>query len=247
MHFDSRVARPSPVRELLLVAGLFLVYKLGRQLLAGDVTAAYTNASHIWTLERAWRLPSEAAVQQLILGHDLAVRAANIYYAFVHFPAAVALLVWTYLRRPDLYRLARTTLALLTAAALVLHILIPLAPPRLLPAAGMVDTGNAIGPGVYTASTNAFTNQYAAMPSLHVGWAAVIAIVLVQAGRTRRRWLWTLHPLVTLAVVVVTGNHYWLDAAAALVMLAAIMLLRGRRRNGPALQPVPQHISIDQG
>jgi hypothetical protein len=226
MSVDQRAARPHPLRELLLVIALFAVYNLGRLVLAGDVSAAYANAGRVWELERAWNLPSEAALQEALLGQAWGVRAANVYYACVHFPATAALLLWTYLRQPALYRRARTTLAALTAAGLVVHILYPLAPPRLLSAAGMVDTGHAVGPSVYSGSaSDALANQYAAMPSLHVGWATVVAAVLVTGTRGRRRWLWLLHPLATLAVVVLTANHYWLDAVVALALLTAIHLV----------------------
>jgi hypothetical protein len=217
--------RPRPIPELLLVASLFLAYKLGRLAVAGDVTTAYANAAHLWELQRAWGLPSEAALQQAALGHPRLLRAANVYYAGVHFPATAALLLWTYARRPDLYRWARTSLAWLTAAAFVVHVLFPLAPPRLLAMTGMVDTGHALGPAVYgNPASDVLANQYAAMPSLHVGWAAVVALVLIRATRGRWRWLWLLHPFTTVAVVVVTANHYWLDAAVALLLLAAIQL-----------------------
>lgn len=219
--------RPHPVRELLLVAALFLAYKLGRLAVAGDVSAAYTNAEHLWHLERVLRLPSEAGLQQAVLGHDRLVRAANLYYAGVHFPATAALLLWTYLHRPHLYRWTRNTLALLTAAGFAVHALLPLAPPRLLAATGMIDTGHTIGPTVYgNPSSDLLANQYAAMPSLHVGWATVVAIVLIRATRGPWRWAWLLHPIATLAVVVVTANHYWLDAAVALALLGATQLVR---------------------
>ncbi|MEH1127662.1 phosphatase PAP2 family protein [Micromonospora sp. CPCC 206061] len=228
MSIDHRAARPRPVRELLLVAVLFLAYKLGRLAVAGDLSTAYANAVDVWDLERALRLPSEAALQGLVLGHDGLVRAANLYYACVHFPATAAVLLWTYLRRPALYRWARTTLALLTAAGFVAQVLVPLAPPRFLWLTGMEDTGHSVGPTVYGSSTAAFANQYAAMPSLHVGWAAAVAIVLIAATRSRWRWLWLLHPLLTLAVVVVTANHYWLDGIVSLALLGAILLVLRR-------------------
>ncbi|GAA4724028.1 phosphatase PAP2 family protein [Phytohabitans rumicis] len=221
--------RPRPLRELLLVAGLFLAYKLGRLAVAGDVSTAYTNAAHVWDLERAIGLPSEAALQHAILGVDWLVRAANLYYAGVHFPATAALLLWTYLRRPALYRWARTTLAALTATGFAVQMLLPLAPPRLLAAAGMVDTGHAVGPSVYgNPTSDVLANQFAAMPSLHVGWAAVVSIVLIRATHGPWRWLWLFHPVITLAVVVVTANHYWLDAAVALALLGAIALVMAR-------------------
>jgi hypothetical protein len=89
----------------------------------------------------------------------------------------------------------------------------------------MVDTGHILGPSVYGPSTAAFANQFAAMPSLHVGWAALVAVVLVRGLHGRLRWLWLLYPVLTLLVVVVTANHYWLDAAVALLLLAADLAL----------------------
>jgi hypothetical protein len=203
-----------------------MAYKLGRLAVARDAHAAAVNAARVWRLERAWKLPSEAAVQHLVLGHDGIVRAANLYYAGVHFPATAALLLWTYLCRPAFYRWARATLASLTAAAFAVEVLVPMAPPRLLPMARMVDTGHTLGPSFYgNPATATLTNQYASMPSLHVGWAAAVATVLISATRSRWRWLWLLYPLLTLAVVVVTANHYWLDIAVALALLGAVLMV----------------------
>uniref|UniRef100_UPI001ABF7F72 phosphatase PAP2 family protein n=1 Tax=Streptomyces carpinensis TaxID=66369 RepID=UPI001ABF7F72 len=112
-------------------------------------------------------------------------------------------------------------LAAVTAAALVLHLTFPLAPPRMLAEAGLVDTARAFGPSVYgPPKTDHLSNQFAAMPSLHFGWALMVAIALIMATTSRRRWLWLLHPLLTLLVIVGTANHYWLDAIAAAALLA---------------------------
>ncbi|MER7891687.1 phosphatase PAP2 family protein [Micromonospora sp. NPDC094482] len=235
MGADDRGKRPHPVRELLIVAALFLAYKVGRLLVVGDLPTAYAHATHVWALERAWGLPDEATLQRSVLSHDGLVRAANRYYASVHFPATGALLLFTYLSRPALYRWARTLLAALSGVGFAIQALIPLAPPRLLSATGVLDTGRVVGPSAYgDPATDTLSNQYAAMPSLHVGWATVVAIVLIAAGRTRWRWLWLLHPLLTLTVVVITGNHYWLDAVAALALLGAILLVAPRPRSAPA-------------
>jgi len=235
MRSETGRTRPNAVRELLLVGSLFLAYKLGRVLISGHVGEAFAAAGRVWSLERWLHLPSEAALQQLVLGDAWLVRSANAYYAWVHFPATAAVLLWAYLRRPDLYRWARTRLAVLTAAGFAVHVMLPLAPPRLA-VAGMVDTGHAVGPSVYGPSTAAFTNQFAAMPSLHVGWAALVAVVLVLGLRSRLRWLWLLYPALTLLVVVVTANHYWLDAVVAVALLAADLALLARRRPRPAIR-----------
>ncbi|MFE1193031.1 phosphatase PAP2 family protein [Streptomyces olivaceoviridis] len=213
-------ARPSLIREFLLVAGLFLVYKLGRQLATGHTADAFRNARHVWHLERSVHLPHETAVQSALLHGDTLVHLANTYYATVHFPATLAFLVWLYLRRPAHYVWARRVLAVLTTAALVLPFTFPLAPPRMLTGTGLVDTARIYGPSVYgPPSSDHLSNQFAAMPSLHFGWALMVAIGLMAATRSRRRGLWLLHPLVTLLVIVGTANHYWLDAIVATAML----------------------------
>ncbi|MEU5097430.1 phosphatase PAP2 family protein [Streptomyces sp. NPDC020996] len=220
----AAVTRPPLVREILLVAGLFLVYKAGRQLVAGHTAEAYRNADRVWDLERAVHLPGEGAVQSLLLhGHGLP-QIANTYYATVHFPATAAFLVWLYLRRPAHYVWARRVLSAVTAAALVLHLGFPLAPPRMLAATGLVDTGHVYGPSVYgPPRTDHLSNQFAAMPSLHFGWALMVAAGLILVTRSRLRWLWLLHPLLTLLVIVGTANHYWLDALAATALLGAAL------------------------
>jgi hypothetical protein len=223
-------ARPPLVRELLLVAGLFLVYKLGRQLATGHTGEALHNAHRVWDLERTVHLPGEGSVQSLLLDqsvlldHHSLVRLANTYYATVHFPATVAFLVWLYLRRPAHYVWARRVLATVTSAALVLPFAFPLAPPRMLAATHLVDTAHVYGPSVYGPPTSDhLSNQYAAMPSLHFGWALMVAIGLMTATRSRWRALWLLHPLITLLVIVGTANHYWLDSIAATVMLGTTL------------------------
>ncbi|WP_079102713.1 phosphatase PAP2 family protein [Streptomyces sp. TP-A0356] len=217
----AAIRRPPLVRELLLVAGLFLVYKFGRQLANGHTAEALGNAHRVWGWERSLRLPGEGAVQSALLHGDALVRAANLYYVAVHFTATAAFLVWLYLRRPAHYVWARRVLALVTGAALALHLTFPLAPPRMLDVAHLVDTGQVYGPTVYGArpETDSMANQFAAMPSLHFGWALMIAIGLIVATRSRLRWLWLLHPLLTLVVIVGTANHYWLDAIVAVVLL----------------------------
>ncbi|WAU83885.1 phosphatase PAP2 family protein [Streptomyces sp. Qhu-G9] len=233
---SAAIPRPPLVRELLLVAGLFLVYKLGRQLATGHTAEAFGNAHRVWDLERFVHLPGEDSVQSAMLHGDTLVHVVNTYYATVHFPATAAFLVWTYLRRPGHYVWARRVLAAVTAAALVVHLTFPLAPPRMLAATGLVDTGQVFGPTVYGASpeTDSLSNQFAAMPSLHFGWALMVAIGLIVATRSRWRWLWLLHPLVTLLVIVGTANHYWLDAIVAAALLGiALAVVRPPRRTAP--------------
>ncbi|MER5307483.1 phosphatase PAP2 family protein [Streptomyces sp. NPDC002773] len=235
-------ARPPLLRELALVTALFLVYKFGRLFANGHETRAFRNADRVWDAERAVHLPGEGTIQQLLLHGEPLVRAANTYYAAVHFPATLAFLVWLYLRRPAHYVWSRRVLALLTAAALAVHLLMPLAPPRMLAASGLVDTARVYGPSVYgaTPETDSMANQFAAMPSLHFGWALMVAIGLIAATRSRWRVLWLLHPLLTLFVIVGTANHYWFDALAAAALLGLALLAVRAPGHRTAPPPTPR-------
>jgi hypothetical protein len=229
-------------REIALVAVLFLAYKVGRLAADGHVGQAFDWAHHVWNLERLLNLPSEYALQQAVIGQEWLIKAANCYYAYVHFPATAVCLIWLYIWRPERYVHTRRMLAWLTAAALVVHLLMPLAPPRMLAEVGIVDTGRLFGPAVYgSPATDTLTNQYAAMPSLHVGWALAIAIALIGAtGSGRWRWLWLAHPVITILVVVVTGNHYWLDAMVVMVLLGAVLAVQNARAGSPAEVRIPR-------
>ncbi|MEU4238552.1 phosphatase PAP2 family protein [Actinoplanes sp. NPDC026619] len=227
-------------REILLVLVLFMAYKVGRIAASGHVGEALANANQVWSLERLLHLPSEYGFQHALLGQQWLIKTMNCYYAYVHFPATAACLIYLYIWRRDRYKPTRRLLAWLTATALVVHLLMPLAPPRMLSAIGMVDTGRLLGPAVYgSPSTDSLTNQYAAMPSLHFGWALAIAIAMIGATRGRWRWLWLIHPTITLLVVVVTGNHYWLDAVVAAALLGLVGALLNFRTTAPA-PAIPQ-------
>jgi hypothetical protein len=224
------------LREIALVAILFLAYKLGRVAATGHVEEALANARDVWHLERLLHLPSEYTLQHAAVGHEWLIKLANCYYAYVHFPITTACLIWMWVRRPELYVRTRRMLAWLTALALVVHLVMPLAPPRMLTAMGMLDTGKLFGPAVYGSPTSdTLTNQYAAMPSLHVGWALAVAIALMAATTSKWRRLWLLHPVITLFVVLVTGNHYWLDAIVVTALLGMVVALQAGWRPAPAV------------
>ncbi|GAA0604191.1 hypothetical protein GCM10009547_02480 [Sporichthya brevicatena] len=216
-------------RELIAMLVLFTIYKFGRVVHTSDVNLAYENAQRVWDLERWARLPNELHAQQAMLPMQWLVEFANSYYAFVHLPGTGAFLIWMYLRRPLLYPPVRRAIIAMTAIALLGHILFPLAPPRMLTQYGFVDTAAIYGPNVYGDDPEAqsLINQYAAMPSLHVGWAMLVAVGLIAAFKTRWRWLWLLHPTITAMAVVGTANHYWIDGIIACLLLALVVYLCG--------------------
>lgn len=229
------------LREVALVGGLFALYNVVRLLAAQRVSGAFENADQLLRVERWLNLPSEQTVQALALNASDVIRAANGYYASVHFPLTFAFLLWLFLRRPSDYIWARRSLVLASAVALLVQVFWPLAPPRMLSELGYVDTALAYGQSVYGAvGENALSNQFAAMPSLHVGWALLVAIVCIRCLTSPWRWLWVLHPVVTTLVVVVTANHYWLDAAlGALLVVGALRFTNAGGDTSPSEAWVP--------
>jgi len=217
-------------RELTLIAALFLFYKLARGLTADDVGLARQNAERVLSWERWLHLPSEAAFQDAILEAPWLVEAANTFYATVHFPVSIACVVWLFVRHRAHYRWMLTSIVVLTLSALVVHLTFPLAPPRMM--AGFVDTGVVYGQSVYAGAAGRSANQIAAMPSLHVGWALLVALALIRVLHTRWRWLALAHPTLTVLVVVATANHYWLDGIVAALMLAATLLVVSHATGG---------------
>lgn len=226
------------VREVLLLAFLFGVYNLGRYISAGHAGEAFAHADTLIHLQTQLGLPSEASIQRAALSIPDLAQAANRYYAFVHFPLTAIVLLWLMIRRPAQYSKARWALASLTGFALIGHLVFPLAPPRMM--AGWVDTGVLLGQSVYGPDAESgIANQFAAMPSLHVGWALLVAVFMIRATRSRWRWLWIAHPIITFTVVVVTANHYWSDGLVAIALAVPLLILfrtgRVRRDSAPAL------------
>jgi hypothetical protein len=216
--------------QLLIEIGvmflLLTLYRYGRYLARNDVVGAFRNADDILALEDRLGIANEQALQRLLLDHLFVVKAMNRYYAMAHFPVSVGFLAVTYVRAPTLYRHVRAVFIAVTAAGLLIHVVYPLAPPRML--GGFVDTIRVWGPSIYEKpGVSGFANQFAAMPSLHVAWATIVAYGAMQWKTGRWRWLrWVLvaHPVITTLAVVVTANHYWADAivAWALVLVAIV-------------------------
>jgi hypothetical protein len=164
-------------------------------------------------------------VQRLFLPHPLIVQAFNLYYDVLHFPVLIACLVWLFIWHRDIYVRRRTTLAVFTGACLLVQ-LIPVAPPRMLPGTGMVDTAVLYHQSVYQQTAGFNPDQLGAMPSVHVGWAILVAIMVISAARSRWRWLVVLYPVATTLAVVVTANHYWMDGIVAALILVVVLLVQ---------------------
>ncbi len=219
-------------REVLLIAAFYGLYTMVRDV-RGDtpvsVLQATTNAHRIVRVERALGLFHEANIQHWFLHYRELVRLCDDYYGTIHFVAAAGVLGLLFFRYPWRYRLWRNTLAVATGLALIGFSFFPVLPPRLLPPGyGFVDTLRVVG-GLWNFSSgpvNDVSNQYAAMPSLHTTWSAWCAFALLPLIRpVWGKVLVLLYPAATIFCIVVTANHYILDAVAGLLLLAGSYLL----------------------
>jgi hypothetical protein len=214
-------------REVLYVATFYGIYTLIRNQFGSAAVGsaeAFHNARRLISVERHLGAFHEEAVQQLFLGWKAFIQFWNLYYGTFHFVVTAFCIVWLFVRFPDRYVRWRTTLAVTTGLGLIGFAFFPLMPPRLLPPQfGFVDTLSSIG-GLWSFDSGTMqqvSNQYAAMPSLHFAWSTWCALVLVPT--VNKTWLKALaiaYPACTLFAIVVTGNHYWLDAAGGATALA---------------------------
>jgi hypothetical protein len=227
--------RPRWWTELSLLAVVYVAYSAGRLLARGDVGTAVDNGLAILRAEKALFIDAETPLNRLFTEHPAIGIPADFVYATLHYLVTPVILVWLFRRRPLQYRAARAWLMTSTLLGLVGFTLMPTCPPRLLDAAhGFVDTmaqyssygwwgGEASAPR----GLGSFTNQYAAMPSLHVGWALWCGVMLWQYGRRTAlfRTLAVAYPLITVIVVMGTANHYFLDAVGGAAVMGAGALL----------------------
>jgi hypothetical protein len=216
-------------RESGYVAGLYALWQLAASASLLGTSGAFARARWIEHVERAGHLPSELDAQRLITPHPLLTQACNLYYATMHFAALGALLLWLFIRHRDRYPEVRTTIVLLTASCLLVQFL-PVAPPRLLPDLGYVDTAVQYGQSVYTALQAVGPDELSAMPSVHVGWAVLIAVVVVRISPSPWRWWVLMHAAITIFVVAATANHFWLDGVVAIALLALSMGVQSAAR-----------------
>ena len=237
--------------ESALLFGLYALWQFAGSFTVMGTSGALPRARWLWDAERILHLPSETALQRLILPHPLLVQLCNLYYDILHFPLLGACLIWLYARHRADYPRIRTTVALFTGVSLLIQ-LITVAPPRLLASTGMVDTAVQYGQSVYAWSGGFDADEFSAMPSVHVGWAIIVAIAVITVSRRRWRWLAVAYPVLTLLVVVVTANHFWLDGIAAGLLVALVLVVQraarglrsGKSSEGAQVKPVRGEMSV---
>ncbi len=245
------------VRESLVVLLAALLYFFVRGLMDSQTSLAVANAHDVIALERALGLFHEPWLQQQVIARDWLVTLLNRIYIFGHWPVIIGTLTWLVWKHPGMFARYRSALLLSGAIGLVFFVLLPTAPPRLVPGSGFVDTVTLHSEAYRVLQPPSFTNPYAAMPSLHVGWNLLMGIAIVRHASTRwARWFGYLMPLVMWIATILTANHYIIDgvvgSAVALTGLGIAIWLE--RRNAPkrpaqdaSTAPIPRSRSIGQG
>jgi hypothetical protein len=209
------------LRDFVVLNVLFIIWRVVGRVSLFHEAGAFGRGRWIWHLERTLHLPSEAAMQRAVLPHTMLSKICNGYYAYGHAPMLAGVLIWLLWRHRDQYPKWRNLVVAFTGVSLLIGLL-PVAPPRLIPSLHMVDLADRYHQSVYSALGKGITDQLSSIPSVHVGWAILVAAAIITVSRSRWRWLAVAHPIITAYVVVVTANHYWLDGFAAIVLLGAI-------------------------
>ncbi|MBM7167367.1 phosphatase PAP2 family protein [Streptomyces sp. G44] len=239
------LTRPNLLLELLLIRVGYAAYQQVRLAatggtISGGRAVAEHHGEQIHAIERFLHIDIEHRINHAVVRAGRPEEFFDFYYTSFHFAVPLGVLAVLYARRPADYRWARSALGFATVLALVGFWAYPLAPPRLMPDLGFVDTVHGVQDFTkpdYGTLTE-LTNQYAAMPSLHFGWSLWCGLVVaVLAPKGWMKALGLLHPLLTLSAVVATGNHWLLDAVGGAAVVGAgfglTHLLSGPRAHRP--------------
>ena len=232
------VRRPRWWQEIAFLALCYWLYSFVRNAVPSHEVAARHRATTLLAIEHDLRINIESSLNSVVAHTSWLAYVCNYYYATLHFVVTIGVLVWLYMRHPLRYRSIRSVLFATNIVALIGFWFCALAPPRLLPGHGYVDTivtfhtWGSMG----SADVAKLSNQYAAMPSLHIGWSLWCAVAIV--GLAQRRWvrvLGALYPCMTLFVIIGTANHFLLDAVGGVAVLLAGFAVQRVLSGRPAL------------
>ncbi|MFI6355506.1 phosphatase PAP2 family protein [Streptomyces sp. NPDC050743] len=222
----GRLRRPRRPRlwfEVLLIAVSYWTYSLIRNAVPEQRGKALRNADWIWRVEHHLGVAVEQSVNHAVNSATWLIIGMNYYYATLHFVITIGVLVWLYRWHPGRYAAARLVLFATTGVALLGYYLFPLAPPRLMRGGHFVDTVmvHHTWGSMASGDLKDMSNQYAAMPSMHIGWSLWCGLtIFALASVPWVRVLGLLYPAATLLVIVATANHFWLDAVGGMLCLA---------------------------
>ena len=212
--------RHSLAAESLLVLGWYALYETSRALVAGGAAVAFHHAQVIASAERWSHIFVEGSIQHAARSVPGAIGTFGVLYLAMHLVVTSTCLIWLYKRRPEAFPLVRTALLIASALALIGYVAFPTAPPRMA-ALGIADTISDGHVDMNHGLISSLYNPFAAVPSMHVGYATIVGASLRHGGRASLRTVGVLYPVLVLLVIVATGNHFLLDAVAGVVVAAA--------------------------
>jgi hypothetical protein len=217
------VLRPSRAawRQALTLLGALALCPVAALLIGDDARLPVERAEAIMSFEQALGIDVEQAVHAWGLRHAWLMAAAGLVYVFAHVAVAGWALVWTWYLRPDRFRVVRDTFLWTQGLLVAVYVLLPTAPPRLVPGAGFTDTLSGLWGREVADSAHLLQSPYAAVPSGHVAFALVAGLTFARLGDMA--WLRAfgrLYPVLMVLVTVVTGHHLLFDAAAAALVVA---------------------------
>ena len=231
--------------EFALISALYAVWRVARKLPLAQNDGAIERARSIVDFQEATFMPTELSLQQFILRHDWLGWPTTLYYALMHVPALIAFLIWLFVFHRTHFAHWRNGLVVLTGMCLVIRFW-RVAPPRFLADLGYQDLSERFGPSIYGPVGTGVSDQFAAMPSIHVGWAAVVSLGIFAVSTSRWRWFFLLHLIITIIVVSASGNHWWLDGIVAIGLLVVSLWLDTFVRSHLARRNEPTQTDNDQ-
>jgi hypothetical protein len=229
------------VRQFLILFVFYVAYAVARALAHGRDAVALANGRTLMHAEKRLHIYIEPWVQAKFSHWDPLLSFFNFFYLYCHLSIALWCMIWLYLRRNAVYTFFRDWFMVMNGVALVLYLLVPTAPPRLTFTSGIVDTLWLLSPvNLSAGGMSGQANPYAAVPSLHFGWALFVGLsVVMMAHRHWVRVVGALFPAVTLLSIIVTGNHWLFDALAGGLVSIGAYLLVARMATNKAETPVP--------
>jgi hypothetical protein len=227
------------VAQFSLMFGLYYLYRITRAMAQGREAVAFDNADAVIRVERTLGFYWEPWLQARFSSFEPLMSAMIWFYREAHLPVMLACLAWMFMRRRDEWPLFRNWFLSLNLIGLIFYALVPTAPPRMLPWSGVVDMAFLYRDDVaFATAPSVFANPYAAMPSLHLAYALFVALCVYALARP----LWLrravfVYPVLCLLAIVVTGNHFILDAIGGALALLVAWLVASRVS---AVEPQPE-------
>jgi hypothetical protein len=230
------------LRQVLLLLSCYATYDVARVVVRGHEALAMANAQAIINAEKTLHLYVEPFIQTLASHVHVLIEFMDWFYGSVHLPVTILILVWIYLYRNETFAFFRNVFLTMNVLAMTIFALLPVAPPRLVPTSGVVDTLYLYSTSNYRSGILSFvTDQYAALPSLHIGYALFLSLAVFLLTTNRlARVLAAVYPVVVFAAIIITGNHYVLDVAAGVIVPAVAFAAN----YGIAPQTVPKAIMV---